>query len=149
MDCPRCKKPAKEIYQQGVMVDFCPECKGVWMDGGEINYFVGNPGLVAEKLKEPLLGEQASELNCPRCAVPMRKGGLIESSLEVDHCATCNGLWFNPGEAVGLGPGFGQAQAVARAAVPRSRHGVSEGNDMCECLNENLIPNGQFQIPHP
>ncbi len=102
MQCPRCHVEAKEMFQQGVMIDFCPSCKGLWMDGGEINYFAQDPGLVAEKLKAPLIAEHGSELECPRCQKPMREGGLIESSLKIDHCPSCNGLWFDSGELAAL-----------------------------------------------
>ncbi len=102
MKCPHCRQEMKEMDQQGVMLDFCPACKGLWMDGGEINYFAQNPSEVSQKLQEPLIGEHRSEINCPRCEKPMSRGGLIEPSLEIDHCPTCGGLWFDPGELAAL-----------------------------------------------
>ena len=36
MNCPLCESPMKEIERYGVDVDMCPECKGVWLDRGEI-----------------------------------------------------------------------------------------------------------------
>ena len=36
MDCPVCESPMKEIERYGVDIDICPECKGVWLDRGEI-----------------------------------------------------------------------------------------------------------------
>ena len=102
MNCPRCGKGMREMFQQGVMLDFCPNCKGLWMDGGEINYFVQDPEMVSAKLKEPLIGQELSELKCPRCQKHMVKGGLIDASLEVDHCESCDGLWFDPGELAQL-----------------------------------------------
>ena len=36
MNCPLCESPMKEIERYGVDIDICPECKGVWLDRGEI-----------------------------------------------------------------------------------------------------------------
>jgi Zn-dependent protease with chaperone function len=98
MKCPKCQKEMREMNQQGVMVDFCPACKGLWLDGGEINYFVENPNLVTQKLREPLINEKQSEKVCPRCATNMSAGGLFQPGLEIDHCKSCDGLWFDAGE---------------------------------------------------
>lgn len=36
MNCPRCNSTLAEIPKSGVMVDLCPQCKGVWLDRGEL-----------------------------------------------------------------------------------------------------------------
>jgi uncharacterized protein len=37
MKCPRCEKPVlDERERNGVTVDVCPECRGVWLDRGEL-----------------------------------------------------------------------------------------------------------------
>lgn len=35
-DCPVCNRPLKEVPRYGVMLDICPACRGVWLDGGEL-----------------------------------------------------------------------------------------------------------------
>ena len=37
MRCPLCDVPMKEVERRGVLVDLCPECKGVWLDKGELD----------------------------------------------------------------------------------------------------------------
>ncbi|MEX1254946.1 MAG: zf-TFIIB domain-containing protein [Dehalococcoidia bacterium] len=37
MRCPLCDVSMKEIDRRGVEVDICPECKGVWLDRGELD----------------------------------------------------------------------------------------------------------------
>jgi len=96
--CPNCSNEMREMLQQGVLIDFCPSCKGVWLDGGEINYFVRNPMPVNSQLKEGLIGEQESQRICPRCQKPMTVGGLLDPGLEINHCRICDGLWFDVGE---------------------------------------------------
>jgi Zn-finger nucleic acid-binding protein len=35
--CPVCGEKLREIERQGIMVDICPGCKGVWLDRGELD----------------------------------------------------------------------------------------------------------------
>lgn len=36
MRCPLCDVNMKEVERRGVLIDVCPECKGVWLDKGEL-----------------------------------------------------------------------------------------------------------------
>ena len=36
MRCPLCEVSMKEVERRGVRIDVCPECKGVWLDRGEL-----------------------------------------------------------------------------------------------------------------
>ncbi|MHB0936259.1 MAG: TFIIB-type zinc ribbon-containing protein [Armatimonadota bacterium] len=36
MNCPVCGARLREIQKYGVEVDICPDCKGVWLDRGEL-----------------------------------------------------------------------------------------------------------------
>ncbi|HHW42871.1 hypothetical protein GFC01_01465 [Desulfofundulus thermobenzoicus] len=39
-DCPVCHMPLREVPRYGVMMDVCPRCRGVWLDGGELEKVV-------------------------------------------------------------------------------------------------------------
>lgn len=36
MKCPKCGHDLEEISYQDVMIDRCPDCKGIWLDHGEL-----------------------------------------------------------------------------------------------------------------
>ncbi|MFZ5823653.1 MAG: zf-TFIIB domain-containing protein, partial [Bacillota bacterium] len=36
MRCPMCNVAMREVDRRGVRIDVCPECRGVWLDGGEL-----------------------------------------------------------------------------------------------------------------
>lgn len=36
MRCPLCGVPMREVPRRGVVIDVCPECRGVWLDAGEM-----------------------------------------------------------------------------------------------------------------
>lgn len=35
--CPRCEKDMMNVDKQGVSVDICPNCKGIWLDSEELD----------------------------------------------------------------------------------------------------------------
>jgi Zn-finger nucleic acid-binding protein len=37
MQCPACKVDLVMADRQGVEVDYCPKCRGVWLDRGELD----------------------------------------------------------------------------------------------------------------
>ena len=36
MRCPLCNVQMREVPRRGVKIDVCPECRGVWLDSGEL-----------------------------------------------------------------------------------------------------------------
>jgi len=40
MNCPKCYEPLRIAERQGVEIDYCPECRGVWLDRGELDKIV-------------------------------------------------------------------------------------------------------------
>ena len=40
MDCPICSVPLVMSDRQGIEIDYCPKCRGVWLDRGELDKIV-------------------------------------------------------------------------------------------------------------
>ena len=40
MKCPVCDSKMKAVEKRGVEVDICPDCKGVWLDRGELDKLI-------------------------------------------------------------------------------------------------------------
>ena len=40
MLCPVCKVELRIVDRQGVEVDYCPQCRGVWLDRGELDKLI-------------------------------------------------------------------------------------------------------------
>jgi len=56
MNCPVCDGRLRAIEKYGVEIDICPDCKGIWLDRGEL-----------EKILElEAVGGPATERNRPR-----------------------------------------------------------------------------------
>ena len=40
MPCPVCRVPLAMSDRQGVEIDYCPQCRGVWLDRGELDKII-------------------------------------------------------------------------------------------------------------
>jgi hypothetical protein len=40
MPCPVCRVPLVMSERQGVEIDYCPQCRGVWLDRGELDKII-------------------------------------------------------------------------------------------------------------
>jgi Zn-finger nucleic acid-binding protein len=40
MKCPNCEETLVMTERQGVEIDYCPKCRGVWLDKGELDKIV-------------------------------------------------------------------------------------------------------------
>jgi len=52
MKCPTCKDVNLAISdRQGIEIDYCPECRGVWLDRGELDKIIERTGAAPEHQK--------------------------------------------------------------------------------------------------
>lgn len=40
MRCPTCETDLKMADRQGVEIDYCPQCRGIWLDRGELDKII-------------------------------------------------------------------------------------------------------------
>ncbi len=40
MACPVCSVPLAMSDRQGIEIDYCPQCRGVWLDRGELDKII-------------------------------------------------------------------------------------------------------------
>ncbi len=40
MPCPLCKIPLALADREGIEIDYCPQCRGVWLDRGELDKII-------------------------------------------------------------------------------------------------------------
>ena len=49
MFCPACKDSVLSMTErQGVEIDFCPKCRGVWLDRGELDKIIEKSAVATE-----------------------------------------------------------------------------------------------------
>jgi len=42
VNCPLCKVPMREMLKEDVLIDVCPQCRGVWLDRGEMEKLIAS-----------------------------------------------------------------------------------------------------------
>ena len=52
MSCPVCRVPLAMSDRQGIEIDYCPQCRGVWLDRGELDKIVERSGPAAAPARE-------------------------------------------------------------------------------------------------
>lgn len=40
MKCPKCDETLLIAFRSGVEIDYCPKCRGVWLDRGELDKII-------------------------------------------------------------------------------------------------------------
>ncbi|MCM8801175.1 MAG: M48 family metalloprotease [Candidatus Omnitrophica bacterium] len=99
MQCPNCRD--KDLYRvltrQGVEVDYCKECGGIWLDKGEIYYFTKTPAYLKHNIEEALKNQRISEKISPKTKQPLVSITLFDT-LIVEFCPKTGGIWLDKGE---------------------------------------------------
>lgn len=132
--CPRCRAELVELPFPGtpVLVDRCPGCQGIWLDGGELEALKTCLHDVVSRAdesgEEPVVGRRAltliadAELAAERRAVcPKCKAGLWylrRDGNTIEQCSACGGQWLDAGELTA---------AIAVYRRVDSRHGAPAG----------------------
>ncbi len=109
MNCPRCSGVCRVEIMEGVEIDRCQLCDGVWLDKDELLPIIRNEeekfseDLIKETLKTASKGVPEEEvknvLYCPKCKSAMRPINYDYSSgIIIDACPSGHGLWFDKDE---------------------------------------------------
>jgi len=61
MNCPVCDGARlREVEKDGILIDVCPSCKGVWLDRGELEKLMEGVREVRQSYNEWYYGDSAS-----------------------------------------------------------------------------------------
>jgi Zn-finger nucleic acid-binding protein len=106
MICPKCKTDMDAIEFEGVEVDRCKNCKGIWFDVGEEDWLLGTDAAGAIDTGDPSVGRETNEIDvyrCPRCDGGMlRRVDPKQSQIRYEECTSCKGTFFDAGEFTDL-----------------------------------------------
>jgi Zn-finger nucleic acid-binding protein len=53
MKCPTCSIELKMTDRQGIEIDYCPQCRGVWLDRGELDKIIERSTQGPKEYEEP------------------------------------------------------------------------------------------------
>jgi Zn-finger nucleic acid-binding protein len=104
----------------GVEIDRCVLCRGIWLDNGELQLIADLAGVAPGGLTAALVrakGLRSGRRRCPRCLRRLDVADVgRDAPFEVDRCPGGCGLWFDDGEMEQFIARFdqGESGAVAR-----------------------------------
>lgn len=90
--CPKCQKKLWHVERKGEVIEVCSGCEGMWFDGGELTVILG----VYRKV-EAATGKD-SGVSCIRCGTGLRELPYPNTSIDIDACPDCLGIWLDRGE---------------------------------------------------
>ena len=53
MNCPNCNETLVMADRQGVEIDYCPKCRGVWLDKGELDKIIDRSARLQPEYNKP------------------------------------------------------------------------------------------------
>ena len=100
MNCPACGDALHQVTYQGLVLDQCSGCRGVWYDADELGaflerYLADHPDLPPMRLSlyqeaGTLAPAGEGERACPRCEFPLEKYNYgYDSGIILDRCHAC------------------------------------------------------------
>ena len=102
MNCPKCCTPSLNQFSvQGVSVDRCSSCDGIWFDAHELTQLLAEDARHVSSLRRGSVNEEALGKKgfCPRDGSELlRVYSAIDRSVVIDACAECRGIWLDGGE---------------------------------------------------
>jgi Zn-finger nucleic acid-binding protein len=106
MICPKCQNEMKAVEYDGVEVDRCNSCQGIWFDAGESDWLRDEAAAIAIDTGDPAVGQRNNDFKtyrCPRCDGGMlRRVDLKKQHIHYEECTSCRGSFFDAGEFAGL-----------------------------------------------
>jgi len=106
--------------------DYCTECRGIWLDAGELEILLEDSEQTHRLLASFTPAEtDETKRPCPICSKKMQKVliGHKDKTVLIDRCAREHGLWFDRGELVevleqGTFDAEGKVAALLREMYP-------------------------------
>lgn len=103
LTCVKCTSVLDRAEFEGLEVDLCPRCGGLWLDRGEITRAARLPAAEIDRLRG-LLKETSGPpplatshlVPCPACEG--RLAEVLLGSVHVDYCSNCHGIFLDRGE---------------------------------------------------
>lgn len=99
MKCPICKDDMIILELEKVEIDYCIECKGIWLDACELELIYRNSGLSSlEEVFKEIPHSKELNIKCPVCRKKMEKVEFNKTGIILDKCRNDHGYWFDKGE---------------------------------------------------
>ena len=99
MKCPSCNADLVQTKRDGIEMEVCPSCQGMWLTPKELTDLEDEVFDFGDDEKGSLmLGSSPTTLNCPQCGKPMKSFQYRLYDLDMDFCEDGHGFWLTADE---------------------------------------------------
>jgi PAT family beta-lactamase induction signal transducer AmpG len=102
MRCPKCRSDMEQIVYEGIEIDRCHACHGIWFDAGEMEQLSNRKAAAFIDDGSAVVGleyNQVHDYRCPRCGGTMdRRVDPKQPHIRYETCTDCDGSFFDAGE---------------------------------------------------
>lgn len=99
MKCPNDDSELAAAKRDGVEMETCPKCAGMWLTREELNALEDKAFRLGDDEKGSLVfSSEPSARKCPQCAKPLRTFNYRLYDLELDFCEDGHGYWLDAEE---------------------------------------------------
>jgi len=99
MNCPNCNAALVQKKRDGIEMEVCPSCEGMWLSSQELAQLEDEVFDFGDDEKGSLmLGSTPTTRKCPQCGQPMKSFQYRLYDLEMDFCEAQHGYWLEPDE---------------------------------------------------
>jgi len=104
MLCPNKHNQLEKVLFHNVEADYCSECLGVWFERNELEWAKDEKDKQLNWLDFDIWRDKGrfkispSDRRCPVCRIPFVEVRYDDSSVKIDFCKNCQGVWLDRGE---------------------------------------------------
>lgn len=99
MKCPNCDADLVKNKRDGIEMEVCPSCSGMWLNSQELAQLEDEVFDFGDDEKGSLmLGSTPTTRKCPQCGKPMQSFQYRLYDLEMDFCEDQHGYWLEADE---------------------------------------------------
>jgi PAT family beta-lactamase induction signal transducer AmpG len=106
MRCPKCRSDMEQIDVEGIEIDRCVTCNGIWFDAGEADALRSGKAAGLIDIGDASVGKVHNAIDnyrCPRCGDPIiRMVDPVQRHIWFEKCESCEGTFFDAGEFLDL-----------------------------------------------
>jgi len=96
MKCPNDGSDLAPTRRDGVDMQACPQCRGMWLTPPELNALEDKAFDLGDAEKGTLVfASEPSNRACPECGKPMKTFNYRLYELELDFCEDGHGYWLD------------------------------------------------------
>lgn len=102
MRCPKCSGAMQAVLFEGIQIERCAQCSGLWFDRLEAEELKRLSGSEAIDIGSDETGQaqnRIDRIDCPNCAVALVRMVVNgQPHIWYEACSICGGSYFDAGE---------------------------------------------------